>query len=251
MPVTILDAWDQEDDYGQNGATFAVSAGSRRCAIVFVGAESNQGSALGVSGVTLGGQAMTVQTQDTVGSTSEYHNYGGIWTLPESGISAMSGSTITVTWSNFTGQGPFSSSPAVQYASYQDVDQGNINASGTGENTNTSAGNISPASTINVAADEKVVVLFVAGQQRTPTETSGGLTEEAEYIGTTNDMVLSAYHRTATTADASYTWTVTITGSNTRLQTRGFALGFDGGAAGWQPYWSPRMTQRIIGSGVR
>jgi len=231
MAVTILDGWAQEDDYGTNGATFSVSAGSRRCAVLFIGSESNEGSEMGVSGVTLGGQAMTAQTQGIVGSTSGYHNYAGIWTLPEAGISAMSGTTITITWSGFTGQGPFATSPAVQYASYQDVDQGSINSSGAGVGIVSNDNNISPASTINVAVDEKVIVIFVSGQHRTPYTSSGGLTEEAEYVGASNDMSLAAYHRTATTADSSYTWTINIAGGKTRLNTRGFALGFNPGVA--------------------
>jgi len=47
MAVTILDAWAQEDDYDTNGATFSVSAGSRRCAVLFIGGESNEGSEMG------------------------------------------------------------------------------------------------------------------------------------------------------------------------------------------------------------
>lgn len=221
MVVTILDAWVEVDDYDGDGANFTPSAGNNRVAIIAVGAEENGGGPIGITSMSLGGQACVKLNDGTVGSSSAYHNYVGLWYLNESGIASMSGNTLSITWSNFDGVGPFGTSPFVCYSSYQDVDQGNIN-SGTNIGSNTSSTTIYPGA-INVSLGEKVIAAFVMGQPNTPSVESS-MTEEAEIIGGSNDSSMSTAHRTATTADASYNPLFTSS-AGTRLIATQVALG--------------------------
>lgn len=221
MTVTILDAWVEVDDYDGNGANFTPSAGSNRVAIIAVGAEENGGGPIGITSMTMGGQSCVKLNDGIVGDSGAYHNYVGLWYLNEAGIAAMSGNTISITWSNFDGVGPFGTSPVVHYASYQDVNQSNIN-SATNIGSNTSSTTVYPGA-IDVALGEKVIGAFVMGQPNTPS-VEASMTEETEIIGGSNDMSSSCNHRTATTADASYNPLFTSS-SGTRVIATTVALG--------------------------
>ena len=234
MSVSRIAAWLQQDNYGVNGLSYTPPTGNRRCAVLVVGAEENGAVTAGpmsIASATLGGQACVIQAPATLqaGTNAGYHNTATIITLNEAGISAMSGNAFLVTWTNFPGNGPFETSPVVHYATFQDVDQANINSANQSNTSDANVSVLSPTATMNVAVDELVIAVNVAGQPNTPSSSAGGLVEQTEYIGAANDMSLAVYERTALTADAAYTFTMNLSAA-TRMVVVGMALGFDGGA---------------------
>lgn len=235
MPVSILDAVIEQDDFPGNGVNFSPSAGDRRCVYMVIGHEidgSVTAGPISISSLTLGGQAMVAQHEHQIGADDAYHNYIGVWTLNEAGIAAMSGNALSITWVNSGGTGAFGQAgnqdPFVQYCCLQDVDQANIN-SGEGDNNNAAASSLSPSATVNIALDEFFICGFVAGQPGALSTTAGSMTEQSDQQGITNAMCLGIYFRDATSADAAYTWTVNCA-TSTRLTMHGMAFGFDPGA---------------------
>ncbi len=236
MSVSRIAAWQEVVDWGGDGLNYTPPGGNRRCSVLFVGAEENNtgGAGIGITSMTLGGSSMVEQREAIVGASSAYHNYNAIWTLNEAGIAAMSGNTLTPTWEQGDGIGPFGEvgnhSAFILYATFQDVDQANIK-SAEGGNTNTSATSLSLSATMNVAADELVIVSNVSGQHYALGTSAGGLVEQIEQVGITNDMSIAAYERTALTADAAYDCTMTVA-TATRMNIQAIALGFDDGGGG-------------------
>ncbi len=237
MSVSRIAAWAQEDDYGVNGLSYTPPAGSRRCAVFVVGGEENgatQSGPMSVASATLGGQACVVQAPANLqaGTDGGYHNTGTIVTLNEAGIDAMSGNAFVITWAGFdSGNGPFPTSPIVHYATLQDVDQANINSANQSNTSDANVLTLSPTSTMNVAVDELVIAVNIGGQPSTPSSSAGGLSEQTEYVGAANDMSMAVYERTALTADASYTFTMDLATTATRMVVLAIAFGFDAGAA--------------------
>ncbi len=226
-------AWQQEDDFDVNGLNYTPPAGDRRCAVLIVGGEEDgavQSGPMSISAATLGGQTCVVQAPATLqaGTDGGYHNTVSFITLNEAGIAAMSGNAFVVTWVNFDGTGPFETSPICHYATFSNVDQGNINSGNASNTSDANVATLDPTGTIDVAVDEVVIVVCIGGQHFAPSSSAGGLTEQTEYVGATNDMAMGVYERTARTTDASYTWTVDVA-TATRMITMGIALGHDAG----------------------
>lgn len=231
MSVAIVDAWAQQDDFETNGLTYAPGgiAGTNRMVVMVVGAEedgSTQAGPMSVASATLGGRAMTVDVNLQAGTDAGYHNTLTVLLLDDADIELMSGSTLLITWTNFDGSGPFPTSPVVHYATYRDVDQTTPNGASQSNTSDANVNTLAPTATMNVAIDEKVIAINVGGQPFTPSSSVGGLTEETEYVGGGNDMTLAVYHRTAVTADASYTFTMDLS-DVTRMAVYAIALAFD------------------------
>ena len=225
MPVTILDAWTSTADLVAGAHAHAATAGSNRVGILMFTHEQMGGGGLTISTqVTWGGQNVTELFDVVAGGITGYHDLLWVGYLNETGVAAMSGSTVVVAFDNDDisgppdGTGPFGNAKA-QSAFYQDVDQGSlptpnaVNTTGTGTATS-----IVPTDTgsINVIADAKVVFCGVSGQGTTADDinVATGYTNEAEVLGATNDHSCFAFHRTAVTADATHAPSFPCTSAN-------------------------------------
>ncbi len=236
MSVSRIAAWQQADDFDVTGLDYTPPAGDRRCAVLIVGGEENgsvQSGPMSISAATLGGENCVVQAPATLqaGTDSGYHNTVSFITLNEAGIAAMSGNAFLVTWVNFDGTGPFETSPICHYATFQDVDQANINSANQSNTSDSNVSSLSPSATMDVAVDELVIAVVIGGQHYAPSSSAGGLTEYTEYVGASNDMSMGCYERDALTADASYTWTGNVA-TATRMVVMSIALGHDAGVGG-------------------
>ncbi len=118
MAVALLDGWIQDISYSTTeDAAFSISAGTDRIAFVFASRESNAGQAMGISGISIGDQTCVQVGSDLlVGDTAVYHNLNSCWYLLDDEIAAMSGSTITITWTG-TPNNPFDEAK-IFYATY-------------------------------------------------------------------------------------------------------------------------------------
>lgn len=195
--VSIVGSWASDTDY-TNGASYTPGAGTNRVALVMITAEGNAtGTLIGVSSVTLGGQTLTaINDSDgvTVGAASAYHNLVWLGYLDETGISNMSGNTLSITWTT-TPNDPFGP-PKVQFATYENVDQSTpivADASNSTTATTIQAGNVS------VGEDDLVVYATVAGQPGNHTAPTG-YTEHIELDGPSNDHSNASASRDATSA---------------------------------------------------
>lgn len=215
--VTILDSWVQDISYSTTeDADFAISAGADRVAIVCISRESNAGQAMGISGVSIGDQdCVQVGSDLLVGSTTAYHNLNSVWILGEAEIAAMTGNTITITWTG-SPNNPFDEAK-IFYASYENFDSiGDV-----GVNTSTSATTLDAASVTSVDGD-KLIGFNVVGQHFAPDITQSGWTVHSTHTGVTNGHSACVGSRDAVTA---VTESVTMTSASaTRMAVRAFVL---------------------------
>jgi len=240
MPVTILDAWTNTADLVAGAHSHAASAGSNRIGVLMFTHEQQGGGGLTISGtVTWGGQNVTEVADFFTGSVTSYHDLLWVGIMLEAQIAAMSGSTVSQAFDNDDvsgppdGTGPFGNAKA-QSAFYQDVVQKTPDEVDNDTGTGTASSIvIARTGSLNVATDSKAVVCAVSGQGSTSDDINiaTGYTNEAEIIGATNDHSCFAFHRTATTSDATHNPSFPCTSAN-RLGIVGLELEFEAGGGG-------------------
>jgi hypothetical protein len=213
-----MDGWTVEGSFTTQGATFNVRAGTDRLVLVAVSAEKNQNGPVSVASVSLGDQMLTEVFNFTVGDASAYHNLHWLGYLPESMISARTGSTLTITYSNAPSN-PFDQAK-IHFASYENVDQLTPIAD-SGNNSSTSAASLQLGSDLTASNGDKIVGFNVLGQHYDPELITTGYTE-TQSIGATNGHASAVYDRTATT---STTENLTFTSSTaTRMAVSAVVL---------------------------
>jgi hypothetical protein len=209
MAVSVLNSWTIEGDYPTNGHAMIPSAGANRVGILVATGEiqNDAGGAMQMGAVTWGGQTVTELHDVSCGDVTSYNDFVYLGYINESGIAAMSGGTISLTWVNGnSGVGPFGNGK-VAAAIYQGVDQSNIvSASGsntTGATSGTASNINMGASSIDVDVDEQVIVATVSGQGSTSDDFNApaGWTQAAEVIGATNDHNIAVFTRDGQTND--------------------------------------------------
>ena len=165
--VELLGGW-------VSGTTHAVEAGSNRVLVFTAHAEHNS-AITAPSGVTYGGQAMTLIIADTI--TVGFSAHTSSWYLNEAGIAAAGGTTFIVTW-------PTTPS-VIGYASafFGTVDQASpIGA--TDSNTSTA----SPISTIALGVTAGDMAMYAGTVGNTGTySANNGFTEGIELVMSSSD----------------------------------------------------------------
>ncbi len=184
--ATLAGSW-------QTGLTHTAGAGANR-ALVFVASNEEQSiPSPTLTGVTYGGQALTLVIADQVAS-------GGIevrievWMLDEAGLAAASSSTIVPSWTAAP------DTPLYSHAVFANIDQ----TSPIGDTTTGSTiGDIDlvPLSPVTTANHDMVVGFAAAGEAGTYTAENGftlGVTQSTTTGGTTAQ---GTSHKSATGAD--------------------------------------------------
>ncbi|MCH8148928.1 MAG: hypothetical protein IH987_13275, partial [Planctomycetes bacterium] len=208
--VDLVGSWSGETQFETNGFNYTPGAGTNRVVLIVVAAESNGNPVANVNQVTLGGQTLTaIEDADgvVVGTGGSFHNVLWLGYLNESGISSMSGNTLSVTWDQ-TPNTPFGEI-MVQAATYQDVDQ-LVPVAASASNTNTSASSIQ-AGSVTPGTGDRLVYVALDGQPGNHTA-PGGYTEQLEQDGPANDFSCASVQRDATTSSTenpTASWSVT------------------------------------------
>lgn len=223
MPVTILDAWEGTNDFPTDGRSHAASPGNNRAGIVCISHEMEGGGGMSIGTITWGGETVTEIHDLTVGVITTFHNLVFMGYVTEANILAMSGSALSITFTNGNGGVGAFDNAKVYTAFYENVNQSNINSASAAATGDPSA-SLSPGS-IDVDVDEQVVAFVLNGDGLFTVAGGTGYSEEIGFIGGTNGHVSSVFTRDATTNDDTHD--VAHTSSTTfRMISANVSLGF-------------------------
>lgn len=222
--VALLDTWTIADSASTPvQPVHTVSAGSNRLLLAVISFDYDvSGADNTISGVTYGGEAMTLYT--TVNSTLDRGNRRvEIWYLLEAGVAASSGTTFTPTW---TGGDPYVDGWTSSVATFSNVNQ-TTPFRDDASDVEDEALVFTPLTVKNgdyVVSGSVSGWSFYDGSSWTP---SSGYTERRD------KQVNESYHHLqdkAVTADATETVTATFSSANSTMA--GIAVVLQGNASG-------------------
>lgn len=232
MSVSILNAWTSQGDFPTNGHSMTPSAGSNRAGVVVITYEGDgTGGACDISAVTWGGETVTELHDFKAGTPTGFNDLVWMGTINESGIDAMSGGALAITFVNpNTGIGPFGNGK-VACAVYENVDQADLVSDSNGDTTGPTAATAVTISmgVIDTDVDQQVIVAAMSGQGTTADDFDipTGWTQEAVELGATNDHNMQVFSRDSQANDDTLNQLFTCASTN-RLCICSISLGADG-----------------------